>query len=84
MKIKRIVGYLLTSLIVIISAWSCIIFSLDFGYNRTNAWMLSFTFAEIFDFSVKDNITSIVLAKLLLTLASMRSKREMVKIEPSA
>lgn len=35
MKIKRIIGYIIVFCVTAWSSWSCIAFSLDFGYNTT-------------------------------------------------
>lgn len=35
MKTKRILGYIVVTGIVLWCSWSCIAFSLDFGYNKT-------------------------------------------------
>ena len=82
MKIKRIIGYVLVTCIVVWSLWSCIAFSLAFGYNTTQRWMLSFTFTEFFDLIFKDNIVTLTLALIFVCISRRRATRNMTTIFP--
>ena len=81
--LKRIAGWTLATVIMIWSAWSCIIFSLDFGHNRTSQWMISFSFAEVFDLLVKDNITTFLVVILLIMVSTIKARRKRAKVRTS-
>ena len=81
-KIKRVIAYILTFCIAAWCTWSCIAFSLDFGYNKTSRWMFSVLIAYTFDLIVKDNLVTIAIVSLIVCVAYIRDKRNRVKNIP--
>ena len=55
--------------------------SLNFGYNTTTQWMISFGVGELFDFLVKDNLVTLLLAGLSYGIKSLKSKRKSENID---
>ena len=80
-KIKRICGYLIVFAVVTWCSWSIIAFSLDFGFNTTQKWMISFSIAEISDISIKDPIVAllIILIREFIILIRIRDKSSKVE-----
>ena len=75
MKIKRVIGFALTGMVVAWSSWSCISFSLAFGYDTTTLRMISFCGAEIFDLLIKDNATSLLISSLLVLASILKAAK---------
>ena len=72
MKIKRIAAYGTVFIVVAWCSWTIVAFSLSFGFNTTQAWMINFGFTTAFDILVKDSISASVLSIFFMVLPRIK------------
>lgn len=83
-KYKRWIGFTMVFTTVLWCSWSCIAFSLAFGYNATQRWMLTFGLSEAFDLSVKDPLVALTLIMARIMYGYIRDRHSKVDImEPT-
>ena len=73
-RIKRVIGYGLAVAIVIWCSWSCVAFSISFGYNPAQTWLISFSAEKIFDLFIIDPITGVIIFSISGYIAAKKRK----------
>lgn len=71
---KRVIGYGLAVAIVTWCSWSCVAFSISFGYNPAQTWLISFSAEKIFDLFIIDPITGVIIFSISGYIAAKKRK----------
>ena len=61
-NIKCTIAYTICAIVCVYCTWSIILFSNEFGRNKSNNWLIVFFISFVFDAFVKDTILSILFA----------------------
>ena len=74
MKIKRVIGYLMCTAVCAWCTWSIIMFSIEFGHNTSQIWLLNFGITTIIDAVCTDVLVAVLLVLLVLYLPRIKEE----------
>jgi hypothetical protein len=76
--VKRGIAYTIAFLYVAWCFWSTLTFSLEFGFNTTQIWMINFGFSTAVEILLKDAIVamSVSFIMILIMLCKQRCKKK--------
>ena len=60
MKIKRSIGYAICFLVCAWCVWSIFMFSIEFGHNTSQTWLLNFGITAVVDAIFKDPLVAVI------------------------
>lgn len=83
MKIKRMIAYVLLAGTCAWCTWSVIMFSLAFGYNTTQIWLVTVSVSAIFKFLIKDTAVAVGVVLLIMYLPVLCKKCKKSKDDPT-
>ena len=74
MQIKRSIGYSICFLVCAWCIWSIFMFSIEFGHNTSQTWLLNFGITTWLDIIFKDVLVAIIMVLIVLYLPIIKYK----------
>ena len=74
MKIKRVIGYFMCFAVCAWCTWSIIMFSIEFGHNTAQIWIINFGITTTGDILCKDTILALIMAFFGLYLPFVKER----------
>ena len=73
-KIKRVIGYIISFSVCAWCTWSIIMFSVEFGHNTSQIWLITFAITTASDVVCKDVLVAVFTVLFVLYLPMMKEK----------